>query len=75
MEDDWILTLNNLTKDDLDNQKYYPAWICSECGGKHGKWPDGHIATFHIDICGWCNCEVSCTEPRDFGYPEYKGDK
>ena len=58
---------------ELDMRKLdeYPAWICADCGHKHGRWPDGHVATFHNDICGWCGEEKSCTEPRDFGYPKY----
>lgn len=47
----------------------YPAWICSDCGNKHGRMPYGHAATWHRDVCGWCGEMRSCTEPRDFCYP------
>lgn len=54
-------------------QSNYPAWICMECGDKYGKWPEGHLATFHIgDSCGWCKRDdVMVTEPRDYNYPIY----
>lgn len=55
----------------------YPTWICGDCGAKHGRWPTGHLATFHEpdpadpnDCCGWCGTRsVALTEPRDYGYP------
>lgn len=48
----------------------YPAWICRECGHKHGRVTDG-VATFHTgDECGWCGRnDIPVTEPRDYGYP------
>lgn len=57
----------------------YPQWICSECGNRYGRWPDGHLGTFHhpnpddeIDRCGWCGSrERNLTEPRDFNYPPH----
>jgi len=48
----------------------YPAWICANCGDKYGKMPQGHIATWHEDTCGWCGEVKSVTEPRDYGYPD-----
>lgn len=61
------------------NRTAYPTWICSPCGLKHGRWREGHLATFHEpdkhdehDRCGWCGTRISAlTEPRDFGYPKY----
>lgn len=51
-------------------QSSYPAWICWDCGNKHGRMPEGHCATFHKgDACGWCGKETATTEPRDFRYP------
>lgn len=47
----------------------YPAWICGDCGEKHGSMPEGHRATWHPDKCGWCGEEKYCTEPRDYRYP------
>lgn len=54
----------------------YPHWICAECGNKFGSVPKDHVATFHYGICGWCKKEnVAVTQPRDYGYPDYKADK
>lgn len=51
----------------------YPDWICTFCAKENGgKWPDGHIGTFHNGVCGWCGEEVQVTEPRDWGYPNFK---
>lgn len=49
----------------------YPAWICQDCGSKYGRWPKGHLGTFHIGSqCGWCGrTDVPVTEPRDYSYP------
>ena len=57
--------------------KPYPAWVCSDCGTKLGKWsasgrytgPKGHCATMHYDTCDVCGKhDVPCTEPRDYGH-------
>lgn len=45
----------------------YPAWICYECGEKHGRRECG-IATWHPDECGICGKFTNVTEPRDFGH-------
>ena len=47
----------------------YPTWICADCGKEHGRWPEGHCASWHTDRCGWCGKIASVTEPRDFCYP------
>jgi hypothetical protein len=60
-----------------------PAWICHECGVKHGRWfqedgtyvgPEHHCATFHHGECGVCGTtNITVTEPRDYGnLREYK---
>ena len=49
----------------------YPAWICSECGDKHGRWPEGHCATWHNGECGWCGGTRAVTEPRDYRWPKW----
>lgn len=51
----------------------YPQWICADCGKKHGSMPDGRMATWHEDVCGWCGETKQCTEPRDFRYPKFEG--
>lgn len=54
----------------LDPKTYYPDWVCSDCGAKHGKRPKGnpHGATYHNGQCGVCFEWKSVTEPRDFGH-------
>lgn len=50
----------------------YPSWICSECAEANGgRWPKGHVATFHNGTCGWCNQTAGVTEPRDWCYPKF----
>ena len=44
-----------------------PAWVCYECGPKHGRKTPG-LATWHEDQCGICGETKLCTEPRDFGH-------
>ena len=48
----------------------YPAWICADCGERHGRMSAGHISTWHRGTCGWCGEENDVTEPRDYGYPK-----
>lgn len=45
----------------------YPAFICADCGQKHGRRPAG-IATWHMGICDLCGKPEMLTEPRDFGH-------
>jgi hypothetical protein len=43
------------------------VWICDECARRNGgKWPEGHLGTFHEDHCGWCKEWKVVTEPRDY---------
>lgn len=52
--------------------KKYPPWICNKCAEKNGgKWPKGHLGTFHVGLCGWCDETKPVSEPRDWKYPEY----
>jgi len=48
-------------------KKFYPHWICSDCGNKYGNRQCG-IATWHFDKCDLCGKETSVTEPRDYGH-------
>ena len=54
----------------------YPAWVCLDCGTKHGRIKVG-IATWHVDECGVCRNQTLVTEPRDFGHlkDSWKGEK
>lgn len=47
----------------------YPAWICSDCGERLGRKPEGNpYATWHMDTCDICRDAKAVTEPRDFGH-------
>ena len=48
----------------------YPAWICHDCGNRHGTSRGGE-STFHVgSACGWCGrTDVPVTQPRDYGHP------
>lgn len=55
--------------------KHQPIqFICSDCGNRWGRMPDGHIATWNAlpcDVCG--QTEEAVTEPRDFGIYDTRG--
>jgi hypothetical protein len=59
--------------------KPYPEWVCYDCGINArlavGKFTPIGTATYHIDKCDVCEEEKEVTEPRDFGYPKFKGHK
>lgn len=51
----------------------YPRWTCSGCAEEAGgKWPRGHVATWHSNICPVCGEQKAVTEPRDYRYPDYQ---
>ena len=57
-----------------NNSSEYPQYICGSCALENaGKWPKGHVATFHSDKCGWCEEICAVTAPHNWGYPIYKG--
>lgn len=57
-----------------NNMSSYPSYICDECAKSNGgKWPEGHLSTFHRAKCGWCDCICDVANPRNWGYPTYKG--
>lgn len=45
----------------------YPAWICRDCGQKHGRRAAG-ICTVHVGECDICGAAEMVTEPRDYGH-------
>lgn len=45
-----------------------PAWVCRECGMKHGRRCIPGVSTYHMGVCGACTKTLMVTEPRDFGY-------
>jgi len=54
-----------------DDQSY-PTWTCTECAERYGgKYPPGHISSWHMDTCDVCSSFKEVTEPRDFGYPKF----
>ena len=54
----------------------YPVWVCDDCAkSAGGKWPRGHLGTFHLGRCGVCGEMKDVTEPRDWGYPKFTKDK
>jgi len=58
--------------------KPYPSWVCIDCAinaltEDELKRLNGHLSTFHKDICGVCGKEKAVTEPRDYGYPIFEG--
>ena len=55
----------------------YPVWVCYNCG--HNAQPDPHkiasLSTWHMNTCDVCGKFESVTQPRDFGYPDFKVKK
>ncbi len=67
------------TKDRIEGKKVkvtddnYPVWSCGECAERAGgRWPDGHLGTFHSNYCQVCGNKKPVTSPRDWGYPKYR---
>jgi hypothetical protein len=57
-----------------NNTEEYPTYVCDICAILNGgKWPVGHVATFHHGKCGWCGDSCSITSTREYGYPNFKG--
>jgi hypothetical protein len=51
----------------IEVNKQERQWICGTCAKKNGgRWPKGHLGTFHNGICDWCGKEKVVTEPRDW---------
>ena len=51
-------------------------YICSDCASKNnGKWPDGHIATWHYNTCGFCDEKKPVTHRRNWEYPRKMDEK
>ena len=59
------------------SNKDYPRWVCSSCAKKAQSDPHqiSSFMTWHLGICDVCKKYEALTEPRDFGYPEFKGYK
>jgi len=49
----------------------YPHLVCSDCANEAGgQMPEGHLATWHVELCPVCGEVKPVTEPRDFGRPK-----
>lgn len=62
----------------MEKLKPYPTWICNDCGNKACYSQHRHpslMSTYHIGICDVCGEKTFVTEPRDFGYPKFRGHK
>ena len=64
--------------------KPYPSWVCHECGNNGKRYTLSQkkylgrgtfCSTIHEGTCGVCGKVKSVTEPRDYGYPHFKGHK
>lgn len=54
--------------------KPYPVWVCRSCALAAG-WKPGKpgVSTIHAGVCDVCGEWEYVTEPRDYGYPRFKG--
>ena len=57
--------------------KLYPAWMCHDCGVAARGGPLRALAgaAYYKSKCEVCGKVRSVTEPRDYGYPEFKGHR
>jgi len=55
------------------SDKDYPEWVCYDCGIEASEGNVFELSSWHDDVCGVCHEKKSCTEPRDFYYPDFKG--
>lgn len=49
-----------------------PQWVCTDCAIAAGGKMSRGIATWHNGYCDVCGHVKAITQPRDFGYPEFK---
>lgn len=46
-------------------------YICGDCAYiLGGKWPKGHVATFHLSICENCKQNTSLAHWSDWNWPK-----
>lgn len=55
-------------------ERYYPSEICLQCGNKHGRPRHSQAFGMWTGKCGWCGNEGPVCAPRDFLFPEFKGE-
>jgi len=51
---------------------HYPAFVCYDCAIAAGGKLLHENATYHEGNCGVCGKMRSITEPRDYGFPNFK---
>jgi len=62
------MTTQEFRKENREN----PKLVCSDCAVKAGGvWPDGHIATFHSNICDVCRCVTTVCSVRNWNYADF----
>lgn len=50
----------------------YPDWVCADCAKPVAKrFPSGD-STSHEGTCDVCGQKKSVTQPRDYGYPDFR---
>lgn len=55
------------------NLKLPHAYICSDCAfDRGGRWPEGHCATSHTDICPYCNKQEGLVATTDYLWHKQK---
>lgn len=54
-----------------DKLKLEHPYICGDCAQKHGgKWPEGHVATFHMGMCEYCRATKGLANVGDWNWPD-----
>ena len=53
-------------------QASYPRWVCERCALAAGGHLAGESATWHYDTCEVCAVKTAVSQPRDFGYPDFR---
>jgi hypothetical protein len=71
------VNIKQIVADELDKVAPYPVWCCFDCAqaqlAREGRLMPSVLCTMHEGECGVCHEVKIVTEPRDFGYPRWKG--
>lgn len=52
----------------------YPSNVCYECARQaRGEMPAGVTASMHKGRCDVCRKDAIVADPRDYGWPTFKG--
>jgi len=53
----------------LADEREEAGYICNDCADKRGgKWPEGHVATFHDGTCGFCGQRAGLCAVDDYDW-------